>query len=207
MSDEPKNCRACNAPLDHGLRYCTKCSTWQTRGPRSVAFLRSLATWITTLGAAYTAIASGWIYVSGDHSRTQCRVTTADANEVHVSVWNTGKKPSLVTGVHLTFDDDPKHELPLQSKDVQQMLITDKPVELAFVLTDERLMPGNEKQTQSTQPQMNTFRRDQPFASQRMTLCMDVVEDGWWWTGGLHKRCDHFPASRIVAFVEGMAKP
>lgn len=98
------SCALCKEPIPRGAKVCKVCKAYQNSWPRRLLLAGTMAPQVV----AVLAIVSNILLIStllDTESHTDFRVASADNTEIHLRIWNSGKKASSLLSFQLTFDD------------------------------------------------------------------------------------------------------
>jgi hypothetical protein len=185
-------CDTCGKAMPKDAKRCNACSTYK-RFPR----MPLVTSVFTILGASTVVVSAAWsayTYVTDARSHTQFKVATADASDIFVKVWNTGRKPSVLVGYRLRYDKTPNPEVPL-------VLSTADNAEAKNVIAaGGTVLVALERPSTSDAPALPATS-----SPQGMTLRIDVQESSDD-PGEAHRREDSFSSERIAAFLPPNSK-
>ena len=100
-----KRCQTCQKRIPKDAKMCSICRAYQP-GWRVVSNLAAVLP-VAAIVALVSGIYSAGTYLNDRNSNTRFMVTSADATDLHLMVWNTGKKPSRLTRFQLRFFGQP----------------------------------------------------------------------------------------------------
>jgi hypothetical protein len=201
-----KLCNTCGKAVPGLALLCNDCKTFQHWWRKRVQLWSIQAAWLSAIFALISAGFAGLSYVNDHMSHTTIRVTSSTNDVIHLQVWNSGLRPSMLVGFRLIFDDRPGKEVTLDLKDQNQagsmMFIAagqQTPVDV------NRAMPRSERRYGDAE--LRELLCGPAWANRRVALQVDVQEsiDPWCpWNlfRPYHTRVDDVPAGRISDFIE-----
>jgi len=204
-------CVVCGKAMPSLAFRCNGCNTYRQPWRKRLQLWSIQATWLSAIFALISAGFAGISYVNEHMSHTTFRVTSSDAASIHLQVWNTGLRPSMLVGFRLIFDDQAEKEVALDLTEQGQ------PGAMQFIAAGQQLTVDLTRALRSTVAPPRSARqysdaelRDllcgPEWTGRRVTLQVDVREsiDPWClWNlfRPHHSRTDDVPAGQISDFI------
>jgi len=206
-------CPACNSPQDLTLcptcgkamprdaLRCNPCGTYRHRWRRRVQLWSVQATWISAIFALISAAVAGIAYVDEHMSHTKFKVTNSNIEAINLQVWNSGLRPSMLTGFRLIFDDLPGNPVTLQLAKQDQLGAT------MFIAGGQQMEVGVNRTLNATHYNDANLQALVCDPKRPVTLQVDVEEsiDPWCpWNlfRSHHTREDRVHAGRISDYIK-----
>lgn len=205
-------CVICKSPIPEGAKLCNECQSYQGRlrrhFPISGTALALLGSIITVF---VTAVVPATSYLLNLESRTRFKVTSADNLALHLTVWNTGQKPSVLIGCRLNFGKLPIEDVALLLADEKaakaKSLIQHGDPVLVRATVEELNLRKRGRRENYTREDIVRLLADNP--DEPLTLNLDVEEsndsaDSWQFVllgRDVHTRKDTFPVHTASQFI------
>jgi hypothetical protein len=202
-SQDLKLCPTCGKAMPRDALRCIPCGTYRHRWRRRVQLWSIQATWISAIFALISAAVAGIAYVDEHMSHTKFKVTNSDMEAIHLQVWNSGLRPSMLTGFRLIFDDLPGNPVTLDLAKQDQHGAT------KFIAGGQQMDVAVNRALNAMQYNDANLQRllcDPKWTERPVTLQVDVEEsiDPWCpWNlfRSHHAREDKVHAGRISDFI------
>lgn len=213
-----ENCPVCESPVKLNLCAlcgkampllavrCPHCNTFRQPWRKRLQLWSIQATWISAIFALISAGFAGISYINEHMSHTALRVTGSDQTSIHLQVWNTGLRPSMLVGFRLVFDDQPEKEVTLDLTE------QDQPGATKFIAAGQQLtvdvsraIPRSGRRYDNAE--LRKLLCGPAWTNRRVALQVDVQEsiDPWCpWNlfRPYHTRVDDVPAGRVSDFIQ-----
>jgi len=201
-------CKTCQERIRYGSKRCNVCESyqdWRRHFSVSQAALALLIALFAVIANLFTAGS----YLAGRESNTTFKVSSNDSKFLYLKVWNTGQKPSTLTGFRLKFSD----HLPIENATLDlaaddAVIVPGNPIKIAVTVKELALtllkVGGKERHGK---PEVKALIDKQDQGPIMLTLEVDVEESGHLWNPTsrpfVATRKDTFSADRISKFILG----